>query len=445
MNEDKRIMEYMVKELKEAGNISSERIRKEFRIGYKRAKRLLNFFVDKGEIKPHSNHIKGYVPTPEFSGLVKDEYIEEQESQRIIHIDSNYVKNLEKQNQRLRDINNRLKRKEKNWTRDYNNAEAIWNGIKYNIDIINEPIELQPVVIGDKNKIAIVQLSDTHFNEGVRKDSVKNTNEYNWQIASKRLQKYAHYVKLQLTYHRINTVIFALTGDLFNSSRRFDELIENQDSLCVALLTGCDLVTKFMLDVTDNGRISSHVYSVFGNESRIRQDYTSIWWEDNFDYLLHKIIEQKLSAYKTFRFEEPALDHSMIIKDVLGANILLIHGHNRTSFENEFIKYGQQKDFEDRVIIDYMIWGHVHKTQLKPESRRSSSLVGSNAYSFHRLGINGYAEQNMHIITKETENRVPTLQTITFNLDYTDEFPGYSMIRDSLYRKNLNVRKFPGV
>lgn len=438
MADYKDIMEYITDELSNVGSISSEKLRKHFSIGYKRAKKHLDILLNDNEIQPHPS--KGYVPTPEFTG----EIIQSTESDNK-DSDLKYIASLEKKIQRLNDVNRRLKQKERNWNRSSNKIDSIVSGIKDNIDVINSKINLKPITIGDKNKVMIVQLSDAHFNESVRKETVKNTNEYNWKVASQRLQKYAYEIKSQLKYNRINNVIFALTGDLFNSSRRFDEAIENQDSLCVGLLTGCDLVVKFILDVTDSGRIKSNVYSVFGNESRIRDDYTAIWWEDSFDYLLHKIVEQRLNNHKNIRFEEPSLDHSMVITNVLGANILLIHGHNRTSFEKEFLKYGQQKDLDQRFIIDYMIWGHIHQTEVKPHSRRSSSLVGSNAYGYHRLGLNSYAEQNIHILTKESPNRVPIMQTITINLDFVDDYPGYDLIRDDLYRTKLNIREFPGI
>ena len=79
------------------------------------------------------------------------------------------------------------------------------------------------------------------------------------------------------------------------------------------------------------------MFSVFGNESRIRQDYSAVWWEDSFDYLLHKILEQRFELHPNIVFVEPSLDHSLVIKNVLGANILLIHGHNRTNFQKEFV------------------------------------------------------------------------------------------------------------
>ena len=220
-------------------------------------------------------------------------------------------------------------------------------------------------------------------------------------------------------------------------------MVTNADALSVALLIGVDLLAQFVLDVSEGMR-SVQIFSVFGNESRINQDYTSVHWEHSFDFLNHHVLSLRLKEYDNIVFWKPPLDHSLIIRDVLGANILLIHGHNRTTFEKELVKYAL--DPEDSVVIHYMLWGHVHESLQKNNVRRSSSMVGGNAYSYHRLGLHSYAEQSMHIIEKEKEGRVPPMNTNIINLDYSDDYPGYELMREDFYNfeqtKSLN-KKLP--
>jgi hypothetical protein len=445
MTDEEEILNWCKKQLKTVhGSVSVSNLRRKFNIGYGKAKRCCDKLVDGGEAIKCRN--LGYISKQK----PKDKHPDNTDKSRHSANIDKHIKNIEKQNQRLRDLNNLLKKKEREFDRESIKVETILNGIKANIDIINGPYKKTNISLSGLDRVAIVQLSDTHFNECVRPETVKGSNEYNWEIAAKRLQKYAHEVKGYLSYHKIDTIIFALTGDMFNSSRFMEELVDNQDSLCVALLTGADLVSKFILDVSSDGLKKSYVYSVFGNESRIRQDYTSIWWEDSWDYLCHKIVEMKLAGYSTIEFEEPTLDHSLVIRNVLGANILLIHGHNKTDYNKELSKYANHPDLKCRCVIDYMLWGHIHETQVRAKHRRSSSLVGNNAYSYHRLGLQGYAEQNLHILIKETDDRVPVMRTIPINLDYTGNLEGYDLVRDSLYRRGKefngnSVRQFPGL
>lgn len=443
-NYDEFILGKIKEIVKERGSVSIETLRERFRMGHRRAKRFIMFFVDQGQLERHKT--LGFVPTEDYKETLSKEEIEVYNGDEQLVLDKNWVAQLERSNQLLKDKNSRLQRSLRNSNRDCNKVDAIIDGIRDNIEVINNkwsPLKSNEM---DHDRIAIVQLSDVHFNESVRTECVKGTNEYNWDIAAKRLKKYADEVKRYLKFNNIGHVIIALTGDMFNSPRRYDEIVDNQDSSCVALLTGCDLICKFILDVCDvDGKKvrKANVFSVFGNESRLKQDYTSVHWEDSFDYLLHQIAKMRLKACEYIHFEEPTLDHSLVIKNVLGANILLIHGHNNTTYSKELEKYTKNPNLDERVIIDYLLWGHYHSTKLDERSRRSASLVGNNAYNYHRLGLHGAAEQNLHILTREAPNRLPVMQTIAVNLDYTDDIRGYELNREKLYRREgANVVDF---
>lgn len=432
IKDDKKILEYIKNTINENGNVTVDNLRETLNIGYRRAKRMLEFLVKQDQILRVKG--KGFIRSDSFKLKVTEDEVKNYNENRENIIDQNWVANMGRQNKALQDSNTRLRRLLSNSDRDHNKVDAILNGILDNITIINNDYKPTHGVM-NKDKVAIVQLSDIHFNECVRPETVKGTNKYDWDVASKRLQKYAWEVKRYLEFENIDQVIVALTGDMFNSPRRYDEIVDNQDSQTIALLTGCDLITNFITDIADKQRVIN-VYSVFGNESRLKNDITSVHFEDSFDYLLHKIIEMKFSATDNIHFEEPTLDHSLVIRDILGANVLLIHGHNRTTFSKELEKYAKNPILSERVVIDYLLWGHVHQTKLDDRSRRSASLVGNNGYSYHRLGLQGSAEQNLHIMSREVVGRLPVMQTITINLDYTGNIPGYDMNRDKLYRKD---------
>jgi hypothetical protein len=415
-NLDQRIKEYITNTLKSVGHVSSMSIRKEFNVGWTRARRILDEFFEKKLIVPHS--LLGWVSTERKVVSIQED-VETYEKSRIIDLertiqkerdDKNYYKKLLREENRIDILQEKL-------------ITALENNITpYENKFI--PVDQHP----DHENVAIIQLSDLHLNESVDPKNVKGVNEYNWKIASKRLKKYADRCKKKMESAGTEKIIIALTGDLYNSNRRYDEIVDNMDSLAVAVIIGSDLISKFIMDVSQ-GRYTT-VYSVFGNESRIREEYTANHWEHNFDFINHYMMKYRLEQQENIFFNNPTYDHSVVIKDVLGANILLIHGHNRTSFEKELVKFAH--DPHDPIIIHYMLHGHVHETKISHNSKRSASLVGSNSYSYNMLGLPSYAEQNIHFIIKETDKRIPIMETTTINLDHTGDIEGYDLIRDSL-------------
>ncbi len=333
---------------------------------------------------------------------------------------------LQKQLQRSRDEATVLRKVLREDHRKANYFEEVFDQLKDKIPLMQTVPEISKRVDGDANKIGIINLSDLHLGETVKPEDTKGGNEFNWEIASRRLQKFAIECKQYIAFHDINKVILCLGGDIFNSNRRMDELVRNSDSTSVAFLKGVNLLSKFIVDVTAG--CSTKVYSVYGNESRMAKDYTSVHWEHSFDYLLHHILSVSLKSIDRIEFVIPTLDHSQVVRNALGANLLLVHGHNNVNYKNEIVKFAHHPT--DPLIVHYVLHGHIHETDNKNITRRSSSLVGDNAYSFHRLGIHGSAEQNFHILIKENDKRVPILRSIAINLDCVDDYSGYNITED---------------
>ena len=61
----------------------------------------------------------------------------------------------------------------------------------------------------NNSQVMIVQVADTHFNELV--SDLKN-NKYDFEIASKRLQKFAHYIKEYANFYNIKEIFIGITG-----------------------------------------------------------------------------------------------------------------------------------------------------------------------------------------------------------------------------------------
>jgi predicted phosphodiesterase/transposase len=272
--------------------------------------------------------------------------------------------------------------------------------------------------VSKKNKsVAVIQLSDLHFNELV---DVKG-NKFDFNIAGQRLKMYADKVKQHLKTYNIKNVLIAMTGDLMNSDRRLDELLAMATNRSNATFLGVDLLQQFILDINKEYNIS--IAYVSGNESRIPKDvgWTSIVASDNYDTTIFNTLEFLFRGSKGITFVHG--DPVEVVVEVAGMNVLLLHGNGsikakiEDSVQQIVGRYSQKG-----IAVDYVIFGHKHSTCVGDNYGRSSSLVGANAYSEGALNCSSRASQNLYIF-HEDKNR----DAIKVDLQYVGDYEGYEV------------------
>ena len=234
----------------------------------------------------------------------------------------------------------------------------------------------------------IVQVADTHFNELV--SDLKN-NKYDFEIASKRLQKFAHYIKEYANFYNIKEIFIGITGDLLNSDRRVEEKLSMSTNRASATFLGVHLLKHFILDINSVANIS--VGCVSGNESRAYEyGFTDIIATDNYDFTIFSILKLILPDI-TF-VTSGSLE---LVVEINNHNVLLIHGHQLGNMKTDKIAKVMSKYARGGVILDFIMCGHLHSTKITDVFARSSSLVGSNAYSENALLLSSRAAQNIYI------------------------------------------------
>ena len=157
---------------------------------------------------------------------------------------------LAKQKQRAQDLNRIANKSFRESARTENAL------VDYNKELISllqkESLKTTIKNHKDKSKAAlVVQIADTHFNELVDIDS----NKYDFQIASKRLQKYAHNVKRYAEFYGVKNILIAITGDLINSDRRLDEKLSMSTNRAKATFLGVHLLKYFIMDLNEVANI----------------------------------------------------------------------------------------------------------------------------------------------------------------------------------------------
>ena len=373
-------------------------------IGYTEIARHL---IDKYLLDVSPDHLRKQISSV-VSYLVSDKEIVEENIK------------LAKQKQRAQDLNRIANKSFREYAREENAL------VEYNKELIKVLKENSLDVKLTKHKtkkgsVVLVQIADTHFNELVDMES----NQYDFKIASQRLQKFAYYVKEYAKLHKATSFLVAITGDLINSDRRLDEKLSMATNRAKATFLGVHLLKHFILDLQEFADVK--VCCVTGNESRVNQDlgWVDLCASDNYDFTIFEMLRLLLPQIEFLRGDN-ALE--MVIS-INGNNVLVIHGHQLGRMTSNDVGKVVSKYAHKGIIIDFIICGHLHETMIRDSIARSASLVGSNAYSDKALNLSGKAAQNIYIFTNDGR------QDVRIDLQETDGWDGYN-IDEELFSYN---------
>ena len=242
-----------------------------------------------------------------------------------------------------------------------------------------------------KKAVGVIQFSDVHFNELVELEN----NRYDFRVASARTRYFVNRAKDYFKTTNVTNVVVALTGDLMNSDRRLDELLNQATNRAKATFLGVDILQQAILDLGKDFNVT--VASVVGNEGRANKEmgWSNIVATDNYDYTIFQCLRY-LFRHESVKFLHG--DPSELVINVANQNLLMLHGHGSfrgkldTSINQIVGRYSLKG-----IKIDYVIFGHVHSARVGDNFGRSSSMVGANDYSEKALNLNGRASQNCYI------------------------------------------------
>ena len=242
-----------------------------------------------------------------------------------------------------------------------------------------------------KKAVGVIQFSDVHFNELVELEN----NRYDFRVASSRTRYFVDKAKKYFKTAGVTNVVMALTGDLMNSDRRLDELLNQATNRAKATFLGVDILQQAIIDLSKDFNLT--IASVVGNEGRANKEmgWSNIVATDNYDYTIFQCLRY-LFRHESVKFLHG--DPSELVINVATQNLLLMHGHGSlrgkldTSINQIVGRYSLKG-----IKIDYVIFGHVHSARIGDNFGRSSSMVGANDYSEKALNLNGRASQNCYI------------------------------------------------
>lgn len=264
----------------------------------------------------------------------------------------------------------------------------------------------------------LFQISDIHFNELVE----MTFNRFDFKIAAQRLQKYVARAKMLFDSHGVKTVHVCFTGDMLNSDRRLDEIMNAATNRAKASVLAAMILKQVLIDL--NLSYDLKVYMVTGNESRMHKEMgaSAIRQTDNYDFIIHEMLRMMFLDKPGVDFIDGEPIEQPI--DVMGHTILLIHGHqikmSQGSSQIQRLK-GKWSDYLSGKSIDYVLFGHFHTARITDLFARSGGVCGANAYSDNQLQLSSRASQNCFLIGQDG------ITGIKIDLQHAESFDGYKI------------------
>lgn len=308
-----------------------------------------------------------------------------------------HIRKVAKAKQKLQD---RLRVERKQFREEIRNINALEDLYEEILNVLDDKHSVFNTIKHEKLPntpvTGIMQISDIHFNELVDLPF----NQFDFKIAAKRLKKYVIKATRIFKAHGIKKVLIAFTGDMMNSDRRLDEIMNMATNRARACVLSAMVLKQVIIEMNKNFDLK--ICCVTGNESRMHQEMGSseIMQTDNYDLIIHEILRIMFADKPGVEF----IDGSFIELplEVEGHNILFLHGHqikmSQVSSQVQRLK-GKWSDYGKN--IDYVIFGHFHTARITDLFARSGGVCGANAYSDNQLQLSSRASQNIFIVDKE--------------------------------------------
>jgi hypothetical protein len=270
-----------------------------------------------------------------------------------------------------------------------------------------------------RSGVGVIQITDLHGNELIDLPH----NKYDFKILSKRLKLYINECLNDFKSHNLEKIAILFTGDLLNSDRRLDEMLNQATNRSKASLLMQHLLTQVILEVRNFG-LPITIVSVLGNESRMQKEMTfsKKGLSDNYDFNIVACIKEKFEFANIQGITFGSIDKVEEVITIDGLNILVAHDLSKYTDKQHKSQATIGRYSLQGVKIDYMLAGHIHATRITDTTARSSSMSGSNSYNEIALNLAGKAQHNYFIVKDKK------IKPVVVDLQDVEGIEGYSVI-----------------
>lgn len=276
-----------------------------------------------------------------------------------------------------------------------------------------------------KKAVAVLHLSDLHLNELISMPD----NEFDFTVAAKRLQLLVMKTKRYCRAMDVEKVVVFLGGDICNSDRRIDEVMNMATNRSRAMVLGVHLLRQLVLDLRQDYFVD--VFGITGNEGRAKQELS---WSDNavtdsYDASMYYMLKTVLEVNKDRGLRIHQLTGNEAIFSIHGKTFLGLHGHQLSAHDQKKVQsiIGKHSQLTG-TRIDMLLCGHIHASYVGDFVARNASLSGGNAYSNDGLQLASKAAQNLHIVIPEGKGCPAMLDGVKLDVQNVDGVEGYEII-----------------
>jgi len=244
--------------------------------------------------------------------------------------------------------------------------------------------------------VGVMQVSDPHGNELI---DLPN-NKYDFSVLAKRMKKYVNESLDYFKFKGASRVLFTFTGDLLNSDRRLDELLNASTNRSKASILMVHILKQAILEVRNEG-YEVDIVSVLGNESRVNKEMTfsKEAFSDNYDFTIIAQLKQIFEFSKITGIHFHQHDNLEEVVKIGDQNWLIKHNLDRSLDKQKNTQSTIGKHALKGNLIDFAIGGHIHAHNATDISCRSGSMSGSNSYSENSLDLMGRASGVCYFVT----------------------------------------------
>ena len=329
--------------------------------------------------------------------------VQEMDIEVVDYTEDDYTK-IQSQNQRKSDLNNLLRKENRETYRIYNSIQDLYEEyIKQLKSIDLSKIKVPEVKSINSSKIGILTISDAHINEIIR-PSDAGGNEYDFTVFAKRLKKYIQKATKTFKSNGIKEIYIFMLGDMINSPRRLSERISMNSSLVTASLLATHIFSQMLVELSRQFKL--HITFCVGNESRLTDDMDSnrIIASDNWDYMIFHNLRMMFRD-KPIDFIVPKNPIQSIVNIPIGDrtyNALITHGHIFKGIPNNRSIGPMLQNYSHQGIkVDGIFLGHFHNSNISDFIQITGSIKGGDSWSWDDCGFMSRASQNIYFINED--------------------------------------------
>lgn len=266
--------------------------------------------------------------------------------------------------------------------------EAELEAVKYiKADTDSYKIAPRSKLKGEATMVAL--LSDWHIEERVRHEETSGLNEFNLNIAKRRIehlfQTVLHLVEIERQSTKVDTLILALLGDYF-SGNIHEELMEVAELEPIkAGAKAQEHLRSGIEHIRDNSDLNIICVCHSGNHGRMTgKQRTATEAGNSLEFYMYHVLAEQFASDKRITFMVPETYYSLL--DVYDMKIRFQHGHRLPKYQGGVsgitlpITRGVDK-LNKGVKADMDCFGHYHQAHDGGFFIANGSLIGTTPYS----------------------------------------------------------------